>query len=151
MPRSVTIAGRILTEHDLDCPDCGSFLALVAFKGKVIYRCARYTSHGCRGAHGAHPDGKPLGVPAPWPVREARKRAHSAFDLLWRAPQGRMTRGAAYRWLQGALKMSETEAHISQFDAAQCTALLDLLRSDFGVEPERELGEGQVGFFDVRL
>lgn len=62
-----------------------------------------------------------------------------------------MSRGAAYHWLQGAMNMSEHDAHISRFDAAQCERVLAFVRADFGLEPEPEPGEGQVGFFEIRL
>lgn len=151
MPRQVSIDGRTLTESDLDCPDCGSMLILASFQGKPLYRCARHKTTGCRGCHGAHPDGSPMGTPAHWTVREVRKKAHGVFDLLWRGERSRMTRGAAYRWLQGAMKMSEHDAHISRFDAAQCEMVLTMVRADFGLEPERDPGEGNVGFYELRF
>lgn len=151
MPRLVHIAGRSVVEQDLDCPDCGAIMTLNRFGDKLIYRCVRQRSIGCRGSHGAHPDGVPHGIPAPWPVREARKKAHSVFDLLWQGSGARMSRGAAYRWLQTRMQMTERDAHISRFDAAQCERVLALVRDEFGLEPAREPGDGQVGFFDVEL
>lgn len=126
-------------------------MVLADLQGKPVYRCVRHRTIGCQGCHGAHPDGRPMGTPAHWTVRVVRRKAHAAFDLLWRGSGARMTRGAAYRWLQGAMKMTEIQAHISRFDAAQCERVLVLVRADFGLEPEPDPGEGQVGFFDVRL
>lgn len=151
MPRNILIAGRTLVEQDLDCPDCGSMLVLVEFRGKPLYKCIRASQTACQGAHGAKPDGSPMGIPAHWSVRAIRRKAHSVFDLLWDPRRGMMSRGAAYHWLQGAMKMSEHDAHISRFDAAQCERVLALVRSDFGLEPEPVPGEGQDGFFEVAL
>lgn len=151
MPRTVTIAGRTLTEHDLNCPDCGAVLVLTDFRGKPVYRCIRASQTACQGSHGAQPDGRPMGIPAHWTVRAERKKAHRVFDLLWNGPGSRMSRGAAYHWLQGAMKMSEHDAHISRFDAAQCARVLALVRAEFGLEPEPILGDGQDGFYEVTL
>ena len=92
-----------------------------------------------------------MGVPAHWTVRIVRKKAHGVFDLLWKGQGAKMSRGAAYRWLQDRMQMNEHDAHISRFDATQCERVLALVRADFGIEPERELRDGQVGFFDVEL
>lgn len=151
MPRNVSIAGRTLVEHDLDCPDCGAMLVLVEFRGKPLYKCIRANQTACQGTHGAHIDGAPMGVPAHWTVRAKRRKAHSVFDLLWNGPESKMSRGAAYRWLQGAMNMTEHDAHISRFDIAQCERVLALVRADFGLEPEPVPGEGQDGFFEVAL
>jgi hypothetical protein len=151
MPRVVAILGRNLVEHDLDCPDCGAMMVLVEHRGKPIYRCARAKQTACQGTHGAKPDGSPMGVPAHWSVRAVRRKAHRVFDLLWNGPESRMSRGAAYRWLQGAMQMTESQAHISRFDAAQCERVLALVRADFGLEPEPVPGEGQDEFFEVTL
>ena len=62
-----------------------------------------------------------------------------------------MSRGAAYTWLQGAMSMTQQDAHISRFDAAQCRRVMAMVRSDFGLEPEPTPGEGQDGFFEVTL
>lgn len=151
MPRNVAIAGRTLVEHDLDCPDCGSFLVLTGTGEKLVYRCARRNDTRCQGSHGAHPDGTPMGIPAHWSVRVVRRKAHSVFDLLWNGQGSRMSRGAAYRWLQDRMQMTQDQAHISRFDAAQCERVLALVRAEFDLVPEREPGDGQVGFFDVEL
>mgnify|MGYP002632205761 CR=1 FL=1 len=151
MPRILHISNRVVTEYDLDCPDCGSFMVLTTKEGRLLYRCARRSQTNCCGAHGAQSDGKPQGIPAPWPVRAVRKRTHAVFDLLWKGPSSRMTRPAAYRWLQGAMQMTEPNAHISRFDVAQCEHVIALMRADFGLEPEPVPGEGQVGFFEVKL
>lgn len=151
MPRYVKLLDRVYLEHDLTCPDCGSVLVLAVFQDKVIYRCARRTTTGCRGSHGAKPDGAPLGVPASWQVRQERRKAHAAFDQLWNGPKAPMSRGVAYQWLQDAMGMTHDQAHISRFDAEQSKRVVALLRSHFGISPAAELGDGQEGFFNLSL
>jgi zinc-finger-containing domain len=152
MPRTVYLLDFERTEYDLDCPDCGAMMTLVPHDQKVIYRCVRYKTAGCRGSHGAHPDGKPLGIPAPWPVREFRRRTHNVFDLLWRPPVGRLSRSAAYQWLQETMNMTPDQAHISRFDVAQCERVLACLRAEFGLEQEPCPGDAAVdGYFEVSL
>lgn len=148
MPRNVVIAGRILTEHDLDCPDCNHVMFLTAFKSVLVYRCAR---RDCTGSHSANQDGSPAGIPGNWEVRAARKKAHSVFSLLISENGGILKREAATRWLQGALGLTQLDANISRFDCAQCAQFLVLARQDFGLEPEPDPGMGRVGYFDVTL
>lgn len=151
MPRTVFLNNSDLTEQDLDCPDCGAMMVLVVHDKKVIYRCVRYRDGKCQGCHGAHPDGRPLGVPAHWSVRAERKKAHAVFDLLWRPPVGRMSRSAAYLWLQDRMKMTPDLAHISRFDADQCGRVLACMKAEFGLEQEPSPGDGVDGYFEVSL
>jgi len=83
------------------CPECSAPMVLVHNRGfrtrahpngKPFYGCTRYPS--CRGAHGAHADGRPLGRPGTPEERAARVAAHGWFDKLW---QGRVrSRDEAY-------------------------------------------------------
>lgn len=121
MTREVVIAGKKLIEHDLQCPECQAPLVLRASKFGPFYGCSTYPK--CNSAHGAHPSGAPLGVPANKEVKEARIRAHASFDLLWNT--GTMKRKAAYKWMQMALGLSKEQAHIGNFDIATCTKLIE--------------------------
>lgn len=113
-----------MTFEEVNCPECGSPMALrTTFKfpydnGKPrrFWGCSRYPE--CKGVHGAHPDGRPLGIPGDGPTKAARMVAHDAFDSLWKS--GEMTRKQAYRAMQVALGMTEDQAHIGKFDAATC-------------------------------
>lgn len=87
------------------------------------------TGPDCRTAHGAHPDGKPMGLPASAGTRKARARAHDAFDRLWR--HGLMSRTQAYSWMAKALGVSKQEAHIGSLDAESCGRLCDAMRAEF--------------------
>jgi hypothetical protein len=88
-----------------------------------FYGCERYPA--CKGTHGAHPDGRPLGTPADEATRKARIAVHTAFDRLWTT--GELSRAGAYAWMQRALGMSRDEAHIGKFSIAQCEVLLAAL------------------------
>lgn len=95
---------------------------LVLKKSKYghFYGCETWHCTACPGAHGAHADGTPLGIPASKATREARMRAHAAFDRLWKGPKARMRRHAAYAWLQEAMGMTADAAHIGRFTIAEC-------------------------------
>lgn len=85
----------------------------------LFYGCVEFPN--CKAAHGAHPDGKPLGTPADQATKKARIRAHDSFDQLWKDKH--MTRGEAYVWMQEAMDMTEDEAHIGKFTSDQCDEL----------------------------
>ena len=108
---------------DLPCPDCNTPMTFRP-EGKFgpWYGCPRYPD--CTGAHGAHPNGAPLGIPVTKATREARIRVHAAFDALWRGcprydslPK---PRELAYRWLADRMRLDPADCHIGQFTADQC-------------------------------
>jgi len=109
-----------MSEHELKCPECGDPMALRRDHFGIRYLCRRA---GCLGSHGAHPDGKPVGVPARASVRRARSNAHETFDRLWKG--GRMTRSQAYAWMESELGLEPGSGHVSMFDAAACRRLED--------------------------
>lgn len=106
----------------LDCPNCyashGGRMKLRHRRsdGAPFWGCERWPL--CKATHGAHPDGKPLGVPGTPETKEARKRAHAAFDRLW--SDGHMPRNAAYAWLSRAMGLPREKTHIGAFTSAQC-------------------------------
>ncbi len=102
------------------CGDCSAPMELRNSRYGKFYGCSRYPA--CDGTHGAHSDGRPLGVPADAATRQARVRAHAAFDTLWKG--GAMSRTEAYEWLRGAMGLSRAEAHIGSFTKEQCDALM---------------------------
>lgn len=112
----------------LTCPECGASMVLRAarqgrFAGRPFYGCATFPL--CRAAHGAHPDGKPLGIPGDAATKAARCRAHDAFDLIWKT--GMMSRKGAYAWMRWRLGLADEEGHIGRFDVATCERLLTVL------------------------
>lgn len=115
--------------HDLTCPEegCDGRLVLRASRFGPFYGCTRFPA--CKAAHGAHPDGRPLGVPADKPTKDARIRAHAAFDPLWRAEglrgrEKRRSRGRAYRWLADQLGLENV--HISELSIDQCNRVVEV-------------------------
>jgi ssDNA-binding Zn-finger/Zn-ribbon topoisomerase 1 len=106
---------------DLTCGECGmSKMRLIALPTGHFYGCARYPT--CRGTHGAHPDGSPMGTPGDTLTREARMRAHEIFDQLWKT--GKMSRDDAYKWLAQKLGMTKETAHIGRFDVKTCERVI---------------------------
>lgn len=105
----------------LNCPDCGAPMALRSGRHGPFYSCTRYPA--CKGSHGAHPDGRPLGTPADAATRAARVAAHRAFDRLWsRAVPG--SRKRAYAWL--ASELGVAVVHMGEMDAATCARVVEL-------------------------
>jgi ssDNA-binding Zn-finger/Zn-ribbon topoisomerase 1 len=88
-----------------------------------FWGCSKYPE--CKGAHGAHPDGRPLGVPADKETKQARIKAHAAFDQMWKTRE--MSRTQAYQWLCEALGLAKDEAHIGKFTKEQCARLCAIL------------------------
>lgn len=123
--RTVVLEGASYQEHDLDCPEpgCGSKLRLRPSRFGLFYGCERFPA--CRSTHGAHPNGKPLGVPATAEVKKARIAAHDAFDRLWKG--GGMKRKAAYRWLTQAMGR-ERQVHIGEMGIEDCRRVVELVR-----------------------
>jgi ssDNA-binding Zn-finger/Zn-ribbon topoisomerase 1 len=110
---------------DVKCPECGAQMLLKPSKYNPFYGCTKWRETGCKGSHGAHPDGSPMGVPANAATKLARSRAHEAFDRMWKS--WHMTRKEAYRWMQLALGLSKDEAHIGKYSEAQCDQLVALV------------------------
>ena len=106
----------------LDCPECDGKMSLRNSKHGPFYGCSNYPQ--CKAAHGAHPDGKPLGVPANKETKQWRIKAHDAFDKLWNFPGGRKHRGAAYGFLRRKMGLTHEECHIGKFDQQQCEQVI---------------------------
>jgi hypothetical protein len=114
--RSIRITGADLYPHRPD------------LSGKKFYQCAP-----CDAYVGCHDNsGKPFGTLADKKTREARNRAHAAFDRIWKG--GFMTRNAAYSWLAKSLAIKGSRCHISMMDADECervcTAVKEMRAAD---------------------
>lgn len=59
----------------------------------------------------------------------ARGMAHAAFDRIWK--QRVMSRREAYQWLQQAMQMTETEAHMERMNSQQCKEVIAQVKKDF--------------------
>jgi hypothetical protein len=122
----------------LRCPEagCGAVMVLRETKrftknGKprLFYGCSMWEITRCPGVHGAHPDGKPLGVPADKETKQWRIKAHEVFDKLWK--QYGLTREEAYGMLQSLMEMIPEQAHIGNFNAVQCQELIKKIEREF--------------------
>lgn len=80
---------------------------------------------GCGAYVGLHPfTAIPLGTLATAAIRDARKRAKTAFNPLWQARH--MTRSDAYVWLAAKLGIANVnECHIGWFDVPQCDQVIE--------------------------
>lgn len=117
-------------DHRVECPDCGSRMVLKTTTKfsypngdpRKFWGCGAWAKTGCKGIVGAHQDGKPFGRPVNKEGREARQRAHAAFDVLWK--QGAISRAQAYRWLSDYLGI-KPQVHIGDLDVAGCERVID--------------------------
>ncbi len=78
----------------------------------------------------------PLGTLANESTRAMRKKAHRAFDPLWK--KGDMTRKQAYAWLAKALQIEPDACHIGEADEAKCERIIDAVVEERWQRLERE-------------
>lgn len=125
------------------CPDCGGNMVLRYSKrfDRLFYGCGRWPE--CNATHGAHPDGEPLGIPANQETKNARIRAHAAFDGLWKGTR-LMRRAQAYSWMQEAMEMTPDEAHIGRFTKEECERLVEKVNQEIAFLSQFEEGEEMV-------
>lgn len=73
---------------------------------------------------------KPKGTLADAPTREARKKAHAAFDPLWRwfRKDDAVRRNERYAWL--AKKLGVAEAHIGEADVETCQKIVQVCMNE---------------------
>ena len=117
------------------CPYCDQSAKLVT--GKTVYPHRRdlwrkrfWVCFPCDARCGCHgTTDKPLGRLANAELREAKMRAHAAFDPRWkRGPHGR---SAEYKWLAHELGIDVQECHIGMFDVETCDRVVGLCRRAF--------------------
>ena len=105
------------------CADCGADMALRDSRYGKFWGCTNFPD--CRGTHGAHPNGEPLGKPATAEVKQLRIAAHEAFDATW---QGTRKRTTAYQWLARKMKLYHGQCHIGRFDAEKCRQVIEICK-----------------------
>ena len=113
--------------RELDCPDCGGTLILRRRKDDgIFYGCTRYPV--CHGSHSAHQhDGTPMGIPANFPTKRIRIKAHSSFDKIWESVRDKKKmRTKAYEWLANKLDIPVDECHIGMFDKETCWKIIKI-------------------------
>lgn len=112
--------------RSVKCDYCNTASRLV--KGDEIYPHREDLYHfnfwlcdRCKAYVGCHRNGdgtKPLGRLANAELRLAKRKAHMAFDPLWK--EGRMTRPEAYKWLADKLGINRRNCHIGMFEVGLC-------------------------------
>jgi ssDNA-binding Zn-finger/Zn-ribbon topoisomerase 1 len=107
----------------MKCPECNSEMILKNSRYGKFYSCINWPK--CKGSHGAHPNGLPLGIPADAETKKLRIEAHKLFDKLWE--NSNMTRTQAYQKLQNLMNMTKEEAHIGKFNKEQCLKMIEIL------------------------
>ena len=111
---------------EVRCGECGASMVIRTSRYGKFWGCSTFPK--CKGTHGAHEDGRPLGIPADQETKQARIKAHEAFDALWKSMR-KVTRSEAYQWLQHTMGLSKDEAHIGRFTREQCVHLVALLKA----------------------
>lgn len=131
-------APNLVAEAPMPCPEpgCEGTLRRRPTRFGLFYGCDRWRHTRCRGGIGCHPNGAPLGVPAPGDVKAMRIRAHDAFDPLWKGAGAPMRRGQAYAWL--ANQLGASEIHIAQLDAVGCARVIEAVRARAAQGPGKE-------------
>lgn len=122
--------------NNISCGECGSPMVLrkSAKFPKPFWGCSRFPD--CRGTHGAHADGRPLGVPANKETKAARIEAHRVFDVIWQ--NNFMSRSQAYKLL--AKKLGVKQVHIGESDIETCEKIMRACKEIF----YEEVGDGEV-------
>ena len=114
------------------CPYCGKRAAFV--DSKVIYGTSYgmiYLCSRCNAYIGCHGKGDtPKGTLANAELREWRKKAHHAFDPLWKYGPFKYRRNAAYAWLAWKMGLPKDQTHIGMFDAAQCKQVIQICKRE---------------------
>lgn len=72
---------------------------------------------------------KPLGRLANAELRLWKRKAHAAFDPLWKYGVFKGRRKEAYRWLATVMRLPEEKAHIGMFDVAECKRLISIINN----------------------
>jgi zinc-finger-containing domain len=97
---------------------------------KILWRCRP-----CKAWVGCHPGTDvPLGRLANETLRKAKRRAHEAFDALWKpgTKQRCQTRDRAYYWLSQRLRIKRAECHIGMFDVDTCNRVVAACKEAHG-------------------
>ena len=113
----------------LVCPECGNDMVLRQSKYGQFYGCTGWPR--CDVKHSAHQKtGEPMGIPANKETRQARIKAHNAFDELWKCGNWRKRnrkRKEAYVWMGKAMGLGTDANHIGRFTKEPCEKLIKLV------------------------
>lgn len=111
------------------CPYCGNVSTLTSSKEVYsgrdygpIYLCKCVPNWAYVGCHSGTTI--PMGRLADYELRFWKKKAHDAFDPLWRNKH--MSRSKAYAWLANAMGIPVKDCHVGMFDIALCQKAVEL-------------------------
>lgn len=110
------------------CPYCKSSTRVVdevyiygkTYKGRLMICCKNFPE--CDSYVGTHDDGEPLGRLADKKLRLWKKKAHAAFDILWK--EKHVDRTEAYEELADFLNIPDKYCHIGMFQVKTCVKVL---------------------------
>lgn len=113
------------------CIECGGKTRLVPgsaiYPGRPEFHHQQFWRCQCGAYVGCHPDTtRPLGSAAGPDTRAARKKAHDAFDQLWKPKRG-MSRGHAYEQLANHMGLTSAQCHIALFNQDQCQKVIEFV------------------------
>lgn len=114
------------------CHYCGGLIRFVTKKQVLIWDFEPsnelYVCVTCSARIGVHQGTKnPLGMLADAKTRDARRRAHLAFDGLW--IDGHIGRFKGYAWLAMKLGIEHAVCHIGWFDTEVCERVIEICRT----------------------
>jgi ssDNA-binding Zn-finger/Zn-ribbon topoisomerase 1 len=113
--------------HLVKCPKCSAEMNLRSTlkfgPKKWFYSCPRWPV--CNGSHGAHDDGRPLGIPADDDLKALRIKGHDAFERCRRIHK--LTRSKMYHKLARLLNIPRSKCHFGMFDTETCTKAIQIL------------------------
>ena len=130
------------------CPYCGKTAIIIT--GAEVYphrhdlaNLRFWACLPCKAYVGTHRKGNrsvPLGRLANYELRCWKKKAHSAFDPLWRHKMEvegcskKIARTAGYKWLAKEMGIKIKDCHIGMFDIADCSKVVRICSTvfDFG-------------------
>ena len=120
---------------DVVCPYCGNKSNLVS--GNDIYphrldlgKLNFYMCKPCDAYVGTHKGTIiPLGRLANKELRAWKRKAHDAFDPIWKSKD--MGRRQAYYWLADKLDIPKNDCHIGDFDTDTCRKVVDICSKRF--------------------
>lgn len=118
----------------VSCPYCGQDTQCVTGKEiyphrKDLYSLNFYLCKPCNAYCGCHKGTlNPLGSPANVELREARMKAHRAFDELWK-DKHMPSRTQAYKWLSEKTGVPPAKCHIAMFDTVSCENVVSAVDS----------------------
>lgn len=88
-----------------------------------------YLCKSCDAYVGCHAHtSKPMGILANKELRQAKIKAHSAFDATWRGGSPKPSRKAAYKMLANKLGINSKDCHIGMFNLEMCNKVIEVLK-----------------------